>query len=62
MALAQEALLPEYLEVMNAEWLAGRLAPLLADKKKLREVSTTLRSLYSWDARPAEDLVEIISR
>lgn len=60
--LAQEALLPEYLEVMNAEWLAGRLAPLLADKKKLREVSTTLRSLYSWDARPAEDLVEIISR
>ena len=47
---------------MNAEWLAGRLAPLLADKKKLREVSTTLRSLYSWDARPAEDLVEIISR
>lgn len=55
--LAQEALLPEYVESVEVEDMARKVIPILADKEKLRSVSETLRSLYSWKTSPARSLV-----
>jgi len=59
--VAGRALLPEYVEELDPATMSERLTTIFEDKKKLREVSDTLRSLYSWDRRPAEELVETLS-
>lgn len=58
--IAGRQLLPELVEVMEEKWLSQQVGPILQDKKKLREVSDTLRSLYSWQPQPARTLVEVM--
>ncbi len=58
--LAGRQLLPELVEVMEEEWLSQQVGPILLEKKKLQEVSDTLRSLYSWQPQPARALVEVM--
>lgn len=59
--LAQEALLPEYVENIEVDSLSSRIGDIFANKKRLLEVRQTLETLYSWDNRPSAELVNIIT-
>lgn len=58
--LAQKALLPEYVERIAVEDMSQKLATILMDKKKLLEVSHSLRELYPWHTFPARELVAVM--
>lgn len=58
--LAQRALLPEYVERIEVDSLAEKLAPILANKKELSNVRSHLEELYLWEPQPARRLVELL--
>jgi hypothetical protein len=60
--LAGRALLPELVEEVKAEPLARLLNNLLADRKRLRDVSESLECLYPWCTHAAAAVVETIRR
>jgi lipid-A-disaccharide synthase len=58
--LAGRALLPEILDVVDAPGLARTLAEVMDSQGLLESVQTALESLYPWDARPSERMVEAL--
>lgn len=56
--LAQRALLPEVVEVIEVESLAAQIAPVLNDEDLLTDVQEVLAELFSWQEQPAESMVE----
>lgn len=58
---AGRALLPEFVDVVEAGDLAGRIGPILNDESLLRSVQEALVDLYSWEPEPAEQIVTMLS-
>lgn len=56
--LAGRALLPEIVEEIDVQSMGRRVLEILENKKSLESVSETLENLYSWESRPAKELVQ----
>ena len=60
--LAQKALLPEILDVVEAESVCASVDAVLSEPLRLESVQKALEQLYSWSSSPAHAMVEAMAQ